>query len=80
MIIFMGNLELYGVEVKILVRFLLVMVVIVVKFFDFVDFFILNDLRILFKELVFLYKGEYFYVYIMEIESGYIQEFDDNFG
>lgn len=72
MIIFMGNLELYGVEVKILVRFLLVMVVIVVKFFDFVDFFILNDLRILFKELVFLYKGEYFYVYIMEIESGYI--------
>lgn len=80
MIIFMGNLELYGVEVKILVRFLLVMVVIVVKFFDFVDFFILNDLRILFKELVFLYKGEYFYVYIMEIESGYIQEFDDIFG
>lgn len=72
MIIFMGNLELYGVEVKTLVRFLLVMVVIVVKFFDFVDFFILNDLRILFKELVFLYKGEYFYVYIMEIESGYI--------
>lgn len=41
---------------------------------------ILNDSRILFKEPISSYKGEYPYVHTMESESGHIQEFDDTPG
>lgn len=39
-----------------------------------------NDSRILFKEPVSSYKGEYPYVHAMETEAGHIQEFDDTPG
>ncbi|AFU64090.1 baseplate hub subunit and tail lysozyme [Salmonella phage STML-198] len=39
-----------------------------------------SDSRILFKEPVSSYKGQYPYVHTMETESGHIQEFDDTPG
>jgi GH24 family phage-related lysozyme (muramidase) len=39
-----------------------------------------NDSRILFKEPVSSYNGQYPYVHTMETESGHIQEFDDTPG
>ena len=80
MIILTGNLESYGVEVKTPARSLSAMAATVAKSSDPADPPIPNDSRILFKEPVSSYKGEYPYVHTMETESGHIQEFDDTPG
>lgn len=79
MIILTGNLESYGIEVKTPARSLSAMAA-VAKSSDPADPPIPNDSRILFKEPVSSYKGEYPYVHTMETESGHIQEFDDTPG
>ena len=80
MVILTGNLESYGVEVKTPARSLSAMAATVAKSSDPADPPIPNDSRILFKEPVSSYKGEYPYVHTMETESGHIQEFDDTPG
>lgn len=81
MIILTGNLESYGIEVKTPARSLSAMAAAAVaKSSDPADPPIPNDSRILFKEPVSSYKGEYPYVHTMETESGHIQEFDDTPG
>ncbi|MFP9048450.1 hypothetical protein, partial [Enterococcus faecalis] len=70
----------YGVEVKTPARSLSAMAATVAKSSDPADPPIPNDSRILFKEPVSSYKGEYPYVHTMETESGHIQEFDDTPG
>ncbi|AKU43820.1 baseplate hub subunit and tail lysozyme [Citrobacter phage Merlin] len=80
MIILTGNMESYGIPVSTSGKKDLSAAAVVRTSSDPSEPPIPNDSRILFKEPVSSYEGQYPYVHTMETESGHIQEFDDTPG
>ncbi|AIX12139.1 baseplate hub subunit and tail lysozyme [Citrobacter phage Moon] len=80
MIILTGNMESYGIPVSTGGKKDLSAAAVVRTSTDPSEPPIPNDSRILFKEPVSSYEGQYPYVHTMETESGHIQEFDDTPG
>lgn len=80
MIILTGNMESYGIPVSTGGKKDLSAAAVVRTSSDPSEPPIPNDSRILFKEPISSYEGQYPYVHTMETEAGHIQEFDDTPG